>query len=351
MQPGEIQTIHFFVSKKINHFPMVKKDDWLDRFSGNLIFIPYANKQRLPAGSIPRGGRPPVIERSLDIEASCFIRLRHLTLWEAYALDCNEGIPNAEEWLHLVFFIHAERIPCRALYKAMGFSIGNSENLLLLNDDTRLTIEVPPGTCFSLLELSFTREWLQRHCKNYPPDRQACINAIAGSAPGSLVLESITRDDKYLLQELERHIMNTAAPHDFFIRHHTLSLVISFLEKIFLKDPAGLFGPVLFPQMTAVREKVAEYIYGKLPTLRNLAREFALSESSLQRHFKLAFGVTVYEYYLEIKMKKAFELLHQYDSVKDVAYTLGYEDISSFTTIFKKYAGVLPNHIRRAVAC
>jgi AraC-like DNA-binding protein len=36
-----------------------------------------------------------------------------------------------------------------------------------------------------------------------------------------------------------------------------------------------------------------------LPSRKELAKEFAMSESTLKRHFKAVYGKTMYEYYLE----------------------------------------------------
>jgi AraC-like DNA-binding protein len=48
-----------------------------------------------------------------------------------------------------------------------------------------------------------------------------------------------------------------------------------------------------------------------LPSQKQLAREFALSESTLKRHFKAVYGKTMHDYYLEKKMELAKWLLQE----------------------------------------
>ncbi|MBI1342421.1 MAG: hypothetical protein GC171_05740 [Terrimonas sp.] len=59
-----------------------------------------------------------------------------------------------------------------------------------------------------------------------------------------------------------------------------------------------------------VTEKILmEHISHKLPKVSSIAKEVALSESSLKRYFKSLYGKGLYEYYLEKKMQYAMELL------------------------------------------
>jgi len=54
-----------------------------------------------------------------------------------------------------------------------------------------------------------------------------------------------------------------------------------------------------------------------------------------------------YEYYLEKKMELAKWLLQEKKvSVSETAYMLGYEKVSAFITIFKKYHHILPGRLK-----
>jgi AraC-like DNA-binding protein len=80
------------------------------------------------------------------------------------------------------------------------------------------------------------------------------------------------------------------------------------------------------------------------PTIPQLARIVALSESKLKKLFKAVYGLPPYEYYQKQRMEKARHMLltGKY-SIKDVGYALGYANLSNFTLAFKKEYGELPS--------
>lgn len=82
------------------------------------------------------------------------------------------------------------------------------------------------------------------------------------------------------------------------------------------------------------------------PTIREMSRQFAMSESKLKKVFKTVFGLPPYEYYQKNRMQKARQLLVSGNfSIKDVGYTLGYSNLSNFTLAFKKEFGKLPSEV------
>lgn len=84
------------------------------------------------------------------------------------------------------------------------------------------------------------------------------------------------------------------------------------------------------------------------PTIKEMSRQFALSESKLKKVFKTVFGLPPYEYYQKHRMQKAKQLLTSGNySIKDVGYTLGYSNLSNFTLAFKKEFGKLPSEVLR----
>jgi AraC-like DNA-binding protein len=74
----------------------------------------------------------------------------------------------------------------------------------------------------------------------------------------------------------------------------------------------------------------------------------ALSETTLKRYFKLIYGKSVYDYYLNKKMEMARTILLQNPySVNEIAELMGYEKVSHFIEIFKKHHGCSPGSIKK----
>lgn len=83
------------------------------------------------------------------------------------------------------------------------------------------------------------------------------------------------------------------------------------------------------------------------PRIRDVARAVGMSESKLKRAFKARFGVTVFDYGLECRMRHALELLRcKHLSVGQVAYAVGYRHQTSFTAAFVDFFGFLPRQAR-----
>jgi AraC-like DNA-binding protein len=66
-----------------------------------------------------------------------------------------------------------------------------------------------------------------------------------------------------------------------------------------------------------------------------------MSESNFCQYFKKITGCTPVQYFINFKMEKAIEMLKK-ESVTDVAFDLGYDNISYFILIFKKMYGMTP---------
>lgn len=82
------------------------------------------------------------------------------------------------------------------------------------------------------------------------------------------------------------------------------------------------------------------------PTIKELAKSVAMSESKLKKIFKGVYGLPPYEYYQKQRMLKAKEMLLSGNySIKDVGYTLGYSNLSNFTLAFKKEFDQLPSEV------
>ncbi len=103
--------------------------------------------------------------------------------------------------------------------------------------------------------------------------------------------------------------------------------------------------------MQQVEQRLMQSLEERLPSLKELAREFALSESTLKRHFKAVYGKGLYEYYLGKKMELAKWLLQEKKiSVSETAYMLGYEKVSAFIGMFKKYHKIRPGSLKQGAA-
>ncbi len=89
----------------------------------------------------------------------------------------------------------------------------------------------------------------------------------------------------------------------------------------------------------------------RLPLLENAAKEVMMSASKFKILFKQHFGLPYYQYYKDIRLQKAKELLIQGNCpVQQIVRMLGYKSASSFSQAFSQKFDMLPRECRRSVA-
>jgi AraC-like DNA-binding protein len=100
-------------------------------------------------------------------------------------------------------------------------------------------------------------------------------------------------------------------------------------------------GKLLFERIRAI---FVENLYGTLD-MESLATDLSLNYSNLREEFKGYTGLSPYQYFLQMKINRAKELLLDGShSVKEISYTLSFENPYYFSRLFKKKTGVTPSH-------
>ena len=92
---------------------------------------------------------------------------------------------------------------------------------------------------------------------------------------------------------------------------------------------------------------VMEKNLGKGLTAETLAKKCGMSAPALEKTVKKYTGRGAMNYFSELKMRRATELLKDGKSVKEVALTLGFSDQNYFSLRYKKWAGVPPSSVRK----
>jgi len=114
----------------------------------------------------------------------------------------------------------------------------------------------------------------------------------------------------------------------------------------------GLWGnlqgsrPVLSPRerdrIQAAREILVQDLASP-PTLSELSQRVGLSLNKLGAGFRELFGTTVYGFFREYQMQKARLLFEEADmNVSQVAWAVGYINVSHFSAAYKKRFGIQP---------
>jgi AraC-like DNA-binding protein len=99
-------------------------------------------------------------------------------------------------------------------------------------------------------------------------------------------------------------------------------------------------------QLEAARRILTSEV-GFSRTINDIANSVAMSPSKLKRMFKARYGLTVFDYGHECRMRYALELLRgRRLSVGHVTHAVGYRHQTSFAAAFKAHFGFSPREAR-----
>lgn len=94
--------------------------------------------------------------------------------------------------------------------------------------------------------------------------------------------------------------------------------------------------------------RVKDYIrsaYMQPVRVEHIAAQLNLDRRYLSRLFKEKTGQSIQEYLISVRLEEAELHLRQGRSVKEAAHLAGYEDVSNFSKMFKRYYGISPTEV------
>jgi AraC-like DNA-binding protein len=199
------------------------------------------------------------------------------------------------------------------------------------------------------IRILLAASWMQHYLQL--SEKEAVLEKYIELKAAGIWYKPVNEEPRTLLSEL----LNSENTPLLFCRNRVFRIIELFFEWLYneLKVTSGKSG--ISRRDIEMAQKIEALLTTDVtilpPTLKELAREAAISESKLKKIFKTVYGLPPYEYYQQQRMQKArLMLLSGEYSVKDVGYTLGYVNLSNFTLAFKKVFGKLPSEVLRSNA-
>jgi len=198
----------------------------------------------------------------------------------------------------------------------------------------------------------------------------ACI--LIATSPKHL--KQLPEQESALFNELLHNLANPSANYvegpSFFMSPDMQECIDKMLNNsyegkakmLFFKSQAStllahFFGHLSLPSQQSVsagdRKKLEEaksILIDQLdspPSLSELAQQIGLNTHKLKKEFKHVFGVPVFKYLQQHRLKTAHQLITSEDmTVQEAAWHVGYDSLSSFSNAFAQTYGYRPSEIR-----
>ena len=87
--------------------------------------------------------------------------------------------------------------------------------------------------------------------------------------------------------------------------------------------------------------------YGENIDLNNISDEAYFSKFHFIRLFKSIYGKTPHQYLTSVRIDKAMLLLQKGTTITDACFAVGFDSLSSFTGLFRRYTSLSPSAYRQ----
>ncbi len=116
------------------------------------------------------------------------------------------------------------------------------------------------------------------------------------------------------------------------------------------KIPSKRKKRLYFPDIGTIRniaKYVTDHLDGPLPNLKDLAHQFGTNENKLKNGFRELYGMTVFQYQKEQRLRKAYALIKLSDiPIHMIATLVGFKKSNHLSREFKIKYGYSPSEIR-----
>ena len=230
-----------------------------------------------------------------------------------------------EQFDTLLYNIFNTAIPCEVYVLSHN---GNSMKAMVIAEDVGSDIfskiyadaQNLMGTSFAITNVYKFDTWQQlADEKVYADNKEDCMMLLM-----SYIQEgNITAANELYNNIVEQNRGDTGAgnmPSENSTKA-TIDSIKDFVEKNYNRDIS--------------RADVAQYIY--------------MNEAYIGRIFKQYMGISIHDYHMDIRLRKAIEMLSNGDKVSVVCKAIGYTDKRKFMRNFKSYTGYTPSEYKKRV--
>lgn len=201
------------------------------------------------------------------------------------------------------------------------------------------TLHFKKGTRMSYVSISVSAAYL----KKFLQEEEANFKFVFESANNFWIEELMNDDILRTVNELVKK-REPASMKSFYYKMKAMELLFYLFES--LKKRGSISDQKLnkfdIEAVYKVRDKIVSSLSNSI-SIAELKKVAGMNELKLRRIFKQIFGMGIYDYYQQMRMKEASRLLREGNlSVTQVGYQMGFENLGHFSKVFEKHIGKKP---------
>jgi AraC-like DNA-binding protein len=295
------------------------------------------------SGRIAKG----VVKRSL-VESGCCIRAWNLFFNQPVELY-RQGASTDNKTFSVIYVLTPDSCQLQRIGDHWQFNQVGVRSTLMTGNDLDLQFDIQAFHPVQVIDISVSAFWLSLQFRKAGLPIENLLDKI-NDKESSFILSKLCSTS--VLMSVNKLFDALTATNDQQLQVNAVatSLVVEFLHKALNSNIPVAQGSndAHFLKVMEAEVILQAHLQKNLPCVSDIAQLVSLSESTLKRHFKVIFGKSLYEYYLEKKMNLAkLLLLEQPLTVYEAANQLGYEKVSNFIEIFKKHHGFSPGSMKK----
>jgi AraC-like DNA-binding protein len=199
------------------------------------------------------------------------------------------------------------------------------------------------------LNILITRDWLAKYLGIKSEDE--VLQQYLSLKSASFNIEPLDAGYRELMNEILAESPELRSPLNLImVQNRIMMLVERFFTRLYskmkdLKELVSIDNDEIQRMMDAEALLVKDFSV-PAPTIPELARHTAMSETKFKNQFRKIYQSGPYEYFQKNRMQRArYLLLTRKYSVKETGQQLGFNNLSNFTIAFKKEFGILPSEV------
>jgi AraC-like DNA-binding protein/FixJ family two-component response regulator len=243
----------------------------------------------------------------------------------------NSGrLENKQQFFTLAYI--PDRTGLEIFHKSSLFEKSIPWNSLFVSTVSDFRLVIAPATRYRCITVSFSGDWLLRVLQT-----SQTLQDTIGRVEKLEKLQNITQEERKVLEELLHGVVSQQYITSFHIKTVVLKLMCDFLYRIKGEQPSeensGIRGT-----LDKVEQYLDQHITKEFAGTKALAEQFSISESTLKRHFRKKYGVTISAYITSKKMQYARGLVGEKGmTIAEASRMVGYRSVQNFKEVFSKH--------------